>query len=122
MSGGFLVERFFSSGMSTQQLANWLGVDNATVWRWVYKNSTPHPYMRSRLRQMGLLQGSAPVDVPEESERGGLAGRVRVLTQQLEDANKEIERLRDLLGKTIDLRDFPFGGVISEEKNEEDGR
>ena len=31
-------------------------------------------------------------------------------------ATAQVQRLRDLLGKSVDLRDFPHGGVISAER------
>lgn len=111
----FLLHKFHASGMTTQELAKKLHIAHSTVWRWVNKGAVPHKYLLSKLLDLGLVETSIDPDniFPE---RKALRTEVARLTRERDEAREEVERLRDLLGKSVDLRDFPYGGVISAER------
>lgn len=113
----FLLHKFHASGMTTQELAKKLHIAHSTVWRWVNKGAVPHKYLLSKLLDMGLVETSIdPDDI--FPERKALRAEVARITQERDEARAEVERLRDLLGRSVDLRDFPYGGVISAERDD----
>ena len=68
----FLKDKFHESGMTIGELADLLNVSFPTAWRWVARNSVPHPNTLAQLIELGFAQRpveSRPVESkPVESK------------------------------------------------------
>ena len=104
----FLKDKFHESGMTIGELAALTGVAFATTWRWVARDSVPHPNTLAQLVELGFAATDIPLEQLSPREHA-LKVQIQTLTEERDAALQEVHRLRDLLGRP---NVFPGGGLI----------
>lgn len=104
----FLKDKFHESGMTIGELAAITGVSFPTAWRWVARNSVPHPNTLAQLVELGFATSDVPLEELSPREHK-LKVLIQDLTRERDAALQEVQRLRDLLGRP---NVFCGGGLI----------
>lgn len=105
----FLKDKFHESGMTIGELAAITGVAFATAWRWVARDSVPHPNTLAQLVELGFAATDIPLEQLSPREHA-LKVQIQTLTKERDAAIEEVRRLRDLLGRP---NVFCGGGLIT---------
>ena len=106
----FLKDKFHESGMTIGELADLLNVSFPTAWRWVARNSVPHPNTLAQLIELGFATSDVPLEELSPREHR-LKVLVQDLTRERDEALQEVRRLRDLLGRP---NVFCGGGLVTD--------
>ena len=61
----FLIEKMKARGLSIQDVADMVGIDQSAVWRWVNGKTSPNRMARARLAELGLYDNREIKNVPQ---------------------------------------------------------
>jgi transcriptional regulator with XRE-family HTH domain len=80
----FLIEKMKARGLSIQDVADMVGIDQSAVWRWVNGKTSPNRMARARLAELGLYDNREIRDVPQMQRQSlELVSEQLVTIQQL---------------------------------------
>jgi transcriptional regulator with XRE-family HTH domain len=79
-----LIEKMKARGLSIQDVADMVGIDQSAVWRWVNGKTSPNRMARARLVELGLYDNREIKDVPQMQRQSlELVSEQLVTIQQL---------------------------------------
>jgi transcriptional regulator with XRE-family HTH domain len=80
----FLIEKMKARGLSIQDVADMVGIDQSAVWRWVNGKTSPNRLARARLAELGLYDNREIKNVPQMQRQSlELVSEQLVTIQQL---------------------------------------
>ena len=90
----FLIEKMKARGLSIQDVADMVGIDQSAVWRWVNGKTSPNRLARVRLAELGLYDNQEIRNVPQMQRQSlELVSEQLVTIQQL---LKDVAKSREI--------------------------